>query len=50
MGIIIPDITMDITPGEAAAALGLIIGLTAAKTNAENADQNQKSDKLSVKY
>ena len=50
MGIIIPDITMDITPGEAAAALGLITGLTAAKTNAENADQNQKSDKLSVKY
>ena len=50
MGIIIPDIIMDIPPGEAAAASGLITGLTAGKTIAVKADQNQKSDKLSVKY
>ena len=50
MGIITPDIIMDIPPGEAAAASGLITGLTAGKTTNVKADQNQKSDKLSVKY
>ena len=50
MGIIIPDIIMVIPPGEDAAALGLITGLTAGKTTNVKADQNQKSDKLSVKY
>ena len=50
MGIITPDIIMDILPGEDAAAMGLITGLTAGKTTNVKADQNQKSDKLSVKY
>ena len=49
MGIIIPDIITDM-PGEDAAVLGLITGPTAGKTKAGNAEQNHKSDKLSVKY
>ena len=49
MGIIILDIITDM-PGEDAAVLGLITGPTAGKTKAGNAEQNHKSDKLSVKY
>ena len=49
MGITTPDIITDM-PGEDAAALGPITGPTAVKTKAGCAEQNQKSDKLSVKY
>ena len=49
MGITTPDIITDM-PGEDAAASGPITGPTAGKTKAGCPEQNQKSDKLSVKY